>query len=175
MTLSLILFPAILVILAMAAYLRRRVSREAVAGGGGPVQPFWTSPAGFAAISVLVLLVGAFVAPRFLGIALLVQRVDPVAVIGHHLMAGGGSISEGPVQRRDRRFAEGHFFGVETMGTIIAIASCWGKASDISLRQKRDASRYCQRDSGARIKRASPCGNDDCGAFSGTDEQGSGR
>ena len=32
MTLSLILFPAILVILAMAAYLRRRVSREAVAG-----------------------------------------------------------------------------------------------------------------------------------------------
>jgi hypothetical protein len=70
-TLSLILFPAILVILAMAAYLRRRVSREAVAGGGGPVQPFWTSPAGFAAISVLVLLVGAFVAPRFLGIAFL--------------------------------------------------------------------------------------------------------
>ncbi|MFM8944701.1 MAG: hypothetical protein ACKOKE_01015 [Actinomycetota bacterium] len=71
MTLTLILFPALLVIAAMAAYLRARVAREAVLDGGAPPRPFWTSPAGFAVVSVIVLAVGAFVAPRLLGITFL--------------------------------------------------------------------------------------------------------
>ena len=71
MTLGLILLPSFLVIVAIAAYLRARVSRETVLGGGAPARPFWATPAGFAGIAVVVLLVGAFVAPRLLGITFL--------------------------------------------------------------------------------------------------------
>lgn len=71
MTLSLILVPALLVMLAMAAYLRARVARDPSLGTGAAPRPFWTSPAGFAAVSVVVLLVGAFVAPRLLGLTFL--------------------------------------------------------------------------------------------------------
>ncbi|MFM7718244.1 MAG: hypothetical protein ACKO8G_01960 [Actinomycetota bacterium] len=67
-----ILLPAAVVVLLAAGYLRNRIARETAGGvGGGPTEPLWATPAGFALLAGLVLVVGLLVAPRLLGVTFL--------------------------------------------------------------------------------------------------------
>lgn len=91
-----ILLPSVVAVACCAAYLRARMAREAIGEGGPPPEPFWATPAGFAFIAGLVLVVGMLVAPRLLGVTFLLLPFLWSRGPGRRRGGGGGGFPRFP-------------------------------------------------------------------------------